>query len=84
MGKKIEGVSRRDFLSTAVKAGTVGALATGAIMTACGSEKGAAELNLPPLLDQAPDGKKLKAGLVGCGNRGTGAVLNFLDCWPQP
>jgi myo-inositol 2-dehydrogenase/D-chiro-inositol 1-dehydrogenase len=30
------------------------------------------------MLDKAPNGKKLKAGLVGCGNRGTGAALNFL------
>jgi predicted dehydrogenase len=83
MEKNIQGVSRRDFLSNAVKAGTVGALATGAILSACGSKKSAAELGLPPLLDKAPDGKKLKAGLVGCGNRGTGAVLNFLDAGPN-
>jgi myo-inositol 2-dehydrogenase/D-chiro-inositol 1-dehydrogenase len=36
------------------------------------------DLGLPEMLDKAPNGKKLKAGLVGCGNRGTGAALNFL------
>jgi len=74
-----KGVSRRDFLSTTVKAGTVGALTAGVLLASCSSKKTAEELGLPPLLDKAPDGKKLKAGLVGTGHRGTGAALNFLD-----
>ncbi len=74
-----KGVSRRDFLSTTVKAGTVGALTTSMLLASCSSGKTAEELGLPPLLDKAPDGKKLKAGLVGTGHRGTGAALNFLD-----
>ena len=41
-------------------------------------ESKAVDYEFPPLLDKAPDGKKLRAGLVGCGNRGTGAALNFL------
>ncbi|MPY86326.1 MAG: hypothetical protein GEU99_00210 [Luteitalea sp.] len=28
---------------------------------------------------QAPDGRPLKAGLIGCGGRGRGAAVNFLD-----
>ena len=77
--KKNKGVSRRGFLTSAVRAGTVGALATGTLLTACGKpELSYEELGLPQLLDKAPNGKKLKAGLVGCGHRGTGAALNFL------
>ena len=74
-----KGVSRRGFLSSAVKAGTIGALATGTILSACGeSTLSYEDLGLPEMLDKAPSGKKLRAGLVGCGNRGTGAALNFL------
>ncbi len=35
------------------------------------------------MLDQAPDGPVLKAGLIGCGGRGTGAAINFLDAGPN-
>jgi predicted dehydrogenase len=38
---------------------------------------------LPQLLDQAPDGPVLKAGLVGCGGRGTGAAIDFLNSGPN-
>ncbi|MDR1938230.1 MAG: Gfo/Idh/MocA family oxidoreductase [Tannerellaceae bacterium] len=34
---------------------------------------------IPELLPKAPDGNPLKAGLIGCGSRGTGAACNFLD-----
>ena len=75
-----KGLNRRNFLTSAVKVGTVGALATGAILSACGEKKlSNSELGLPEMLDKAPNGKKLKAGLVGCGNRGTGAALNFFS-----
>jgi predicted dehydrogenase len=32
---------------------------------------------------QAPGGPVLKAGLIGCGGRGRGAALNFLDAGPN-
>jgi predicted dehydrogenase len=35
------------------------------------------------LLTQAPDGLLLKAGLIGCGGRGTGAAINYLDAGPN-
>ena len=35
------------------------------------------------MLDQAPDGPVLKAGVIGCGGRGTGAAINFLSAGPN-
>lgn len=32
---------------------------------------------------KAPDGPLLKAGLIGCGGRGRGAAVNFLDAGPN-
>ena len=34
---------------------------------------------IPELPDLATDGKELKAGVVGCGGRGSGAAINFLN-----
>jgi myo-inositol 2-dehydrogenase/D-chiro-inositol 1-dehydrogenase len=37
------------------------------------------QTNKPLATIKAPDGRALTAGLVGCGGRGTGAAVNFLD-----
>jgi myo-inositol 2-dehydrogenase / D-chiro-inositol 1-dehydrogenase len=37
------------------------------------------QTNKPLATIKAPDGRPLTAGLVGCGGRGTGAAVNFLD-----
>lgn len=37
----------------------------------------------PRVVVKAPDGPPLKAGLIGCGGRGRGAALNFLDAGPH-
>ncbi len=34
---------------------------------------------IPELPDKAVDGKELKAGVIGCGGRGSGAAFNFLN-----
>jgi predicted dehydrogenase len=73
--------NRRNFLSKSA-IGTLGALGTVGFLQSC-SGSGKKEIPLPELLDQAPDGKPIKAGLVGCGGRGTGAALNFLDAGPN-
>ncbi len=73
--------SRRKFLKDA---GVVGAFsvvgAVGLIQCELRKER---VYNYPPLLKQAPDGSVLKAGIVGCGYRGTGAALNFLNAGPN-
>jgi len=64
--------SRRTFI------GAVAAVSAGAVLASC-------KKSYPPVtfVDTAPDGPVLKAGLIGCGNRGTGAALNFLKAGPN-
>ncbi len=70
-------LSRRNFLGKSALIGAAGVIGMNAL-TSCSTKTKTVDYNFPPILDKAPDGKKLKAGLVGCGNRGTGAALNFL------
>jgi predicted dehydrogenase len=84
--------SRRKFLTGAAAVGAAGAMGVGTLSSCAGGSgtSGAAgifdweprELNLPPLLQTAPEGKALKAGVIGCGGRGSGAAINFLDAGP--
>jgi len=74
--------SRRRFLTNAAAIGAVGVIGANALVS-CAEKKKTVELNLPPLLDQAPDGAPLKAGLIGCGGRGSGAALDFLNAGPN-
>ncbi len=69
--------SRRAFMGVA--AGAAGALA----LSSCGKSGGTAKVNVPTILDKAPDGPELKAGLIGSGGRGTGAAINFLKAGPN-
>ena len=72
---------RREFLKNVSTLGVFCALgATG--LTQCESNK-VREYAYPSLLKQAPGGPVLKAGLIGCGYRGTGAALNFLNAGPN-
>jgi myo-inositol 2-dehydrogenase/D-chiro-inositol 1-dehydrogenase len=76
-------LSRRKFISSTAL-GTIGTLGAAGLLTSCsGPKTKTVEVKLPVLLDQAPDGKVLKAGLIGCGARGTGAAINFLDAGPN-
>ncbi|MFH0842232.1 MAG: Gfo/Idh/MocA family oxidoreductase [Bacteroidota bacterium] len=75
-------IGRRKFISeTAMAAAALGSI--GIISSCKGNEPKKAEEKLPVLLTQAPDGSLLKAGLIGCGGRGTGAAVNFLDAGPN-
>lgn len=75
------GITRRSFLGNAAAVG-VTAIGFPAIISGCARETKKI-VEVPVLLDQAPDGPILKAGLIGCGGRGTGAALNFLDAGPN-
>ncbi len=81
--------SRRKFLASAAAVGAAGAMGVGTL-SSCSTGGGSAdsggsfdwiprEYKFPPLLDDVPAGKELKAGVVGCGGRGSGAAVNFLE-----
>ena len=74
-----KGIDRRKFISNATLA-TIGTIGAVGIISSCSRKP---EEKLPVLLNQAPDGKAIKAGLIGCGGRGTGAAANFLDAGPN-
>ena len=87
---KENSISRRTFLKSSALAGAAGMVGTGTILTSCGggSEDGAVKYTplkapgtyyVPELPDLANDGKELKAGVIGCGGRGSGAAINFLS-----
>ncbi|NPA37257.1 MAG: Gfo/Idh/MocA family oxidoreductase [Chlorobi bacterium] len=80
MSKK--NINRRKFIENTALAGAVG-LVAGGMLSSCSKKKSYEELGLPPLANHAPDGKELKVGLIGCGNRGTGALMNFLSSGPH-
>jgi myo-inositol 2-dehydrogenase / D-chiro-inositol 1-dehydrogenase len=71
-------LSRRNFLEKSALIGAAG-LAGISALSSCSRNTKSVDYEFPPLLDKAPDGKKLRAGLIGCGNRGTGAAMNFLS-----
>lgn len=90
---KKSSISRRSFLKSTALAGAAGMVGTGGaatLLTSCGggasSNENAANKPLkepgtyyvPELPDMAADGKELKAGIIGCGGRGSGAAMNFL------
>ncbi|MCE5249801.1 Gfo/Idh/MocA family oxidoreductase [bacterium] len=78
-------LSRRKFFGTVA--------AAGALATSCGKATppptsttkpvSRPNVTITTLTDTAPDGPVLKAGLVGCGGRGSGAAINFLGAGPN-
>jgi len=86
-------MNRRDFLAGTAMIGAAGTMGAGALLTSCGEAKEPALTPLIPesewnvyqgiLPDKAKDGKPLRAGVIGCGGRGTGAAQNFLDAAPN-
>jgi len=69
-------VSRRNFLGTTAL-GAAGVIGAASLAASC-SEKTPKVSFVPPPI-KADDGTPIKAGLIGCGGRGTGAAINFLN-----
>ncbi len=87
-------MKRRDFVKSLAIAGAGLPLAglAPAVLTSCAGGKGSGsnartytpeELGMYSFVDIAPDGKPLRAALVGCGDRGTGAATQFLSAGPN-
>ena len=73
--------SRREFISGLALLSTLGTFGTANLLYSCSSQK--EKHKMPVFPDRAPDGPVLKAGIIGCGARGTGAAFNFLDAGPN-
>lgn len=87
---KKNSLSRRDFFSTTAIVGAIGTIGAGAVLASCapGTPKlvplqSLTGAYIPDLVDKAADGKPLKAGVIGCGGRGSGAAHNFLNSAPN-
>jgi predicted dehydrogenase len=83
-------ISRRSFLKNSALAGALGTAGAGnaALLSSCGKDNSADKqvplkeqgtYYVPDLVDMAADGKALKAGIIGCGGRGSGAAFDFLN-----
>ena len=77
-------ISRKEFLKYSAALGVSGILGT-SLLTSCGGKKGGyvplrqpGEYYIPELPDKAAPGKELKAGVIGCGGRGSGAIVDLL------
>jgi myo-inositol 2-dehydrogenase/D-chiro-inositol 1-dehydrogenase len=73
-------ISRRAFIETVAAAGAAAAYATAGVSAHTSPPAQEEQKTTTP---PAPDGRPLKAGLIGCGGRGTGAAVNFLDAGPN-
>ncbi len=73
--KKNVELTRRHFIEAATVVGA------GALLAGCTPKT----KTYPAItfLDKAPDGAPLKAGLIGCGGRGSGAAVDFLKAGPN-
>ncbi|MBR4756203.1 MAG: Gfo/Idh/MocA family oxidoreductase, partial [Bacteroidales bacterium] len=80
-------MDRRSFLGTSAKIGVVGVVGGSALLTSCAGKKEPKivplrqpdEYYIPELPDKAIEGKELKAGVIGCGGRGSGAIFDLLN-----
>ena len=78
----MKNINRRKFIGNTALAG-IGIAGAGAVLSSCSRKVENKDLGLPPILKGAPKGKKLRAGLIGVGNRGTGAAIQFISAGPD-
>ena len=74
--------SRRKFLGNTAAIGAIGAIGATQLLKSCTSDEKAVAATAPEFLTSAPEGQPLKAGVIGCGGRGSGAAVNFLEAGP--
>jgi myo-inositol 2-dehydrogenase / D-chiro-inositol 1-dehydrogenase len=72
---------RREFLGKVAAISAIGAVGSGSLLSSCNLNRN--KYISPVFPEQAPGGPVLKAGLIGCGSRGTGAAFNFLNAGPD-
>ena len=77
-------IDRREFLSRSAALGLTGIVGTSLLSSCKGGDKlvplrAEGDYYVPDLADKAIAGKELKVGVVGCGGRGSGAIINLLD-----
>ena len=78
-------ISRKDFLSVSALMGAGALIGSSSVLSSCGEKapaytplKQPGEYYIPNLPDMADDGRELKVGVIGCGGRGSGAVVDTL------
>lgn len=74
--------SRRKFLGNSAALGALGVIGASQLIRSCSTGESGGALVVPEFLRAAPDGEPLKAGVVGCGGRGSGAAVDFLNAGP--
>lgn len=86
MENNLKETGRRQFFKEAAALGVMGTIGGGYILSSCNQpnkKKSTSTYEAPVFPEKAPDGKVLKAGLIGCGGRGTGAAVNFINAGPN-
>ena len=74
--------SRRNFLEKSA-IGAIGVIGASQLVKSCTTGETPGKVTEPTILEIAPDGQPIRAGVVGCGGRGSGAAMNFLDAGPN-
>ncbi len=78
----MDNINRRKFIEKTAIAG-IGLTGAASVLASCTRKQAEEIKGLPPIFKGAPKGKKLRAGLVGAGARGTGAAINFISAGPD-